>query len=100
MRPVLTAEGLVDAKPRVFASVGAHKSIVAINLHLDEVVATTNGAKLGHDLVVGARNLPQIDIVLHFDELALAESGSGRKGEKPCWSGEPHEEARAISMRR
>src|SRR5262245_5046803 len=46
---------------------------VAIDLHLDEVVAAAHRTELRHYLAVGAIDVVELDVVRYFDDLALAK---------------------------
>jgi hypothetical protein len=56
---------------------------VAIDLHLDEVVAATDAAELGDHAGVSALDFGEIDVVGHADVLALAQVGADPEGLGP-----------------
>ena len=56
---------------------------VAVDLHLDEVVAAADAAKLRDDAGVSALDLGEVDAVGHGDVLALAQVGADAEGLGP-----------------
>jgi hypothetical protein len=65
---------------------------VAVALHLDEVVAAADAAKLGDDALVRALDLGEVETLGHGDVLPLAEVGGDAERLRPerrmssaCW---------------
>src|SRR5215471_21653912 len=65
--PAIAARPAMDHHP--------HLARVAIDLHLDEVVATTDGPELWNSLLVGAIDALEIRVLGDVDVLPLADVG-------------------------